>query len=113
MIENYETVEGCLTRQPIQQVLVGVPALQLYCMQLSNAWPINSTQILTSSWKIWKSENVGAKMKKLSNWFRWYHSFDLGKIQLEVDGKAGETLVFFQFFFKLMFFEELLIFYIE
>jgi len=36
MIENYETVEGCLTRQPIQQVLVGVPALQLYCMQLSN-----------------------------------------------------------------------------
>jgi len=36
MIEHYETVEGCPTIQRIQQVFVGLPALQLYCMQLCN-----------------------------------------------------------------------------
>jgi len=36
MIEYYETVEGCPTRQPVQHVFVGVPALPLNGMQLSN-----------------------------------------------------------------------------
>jgi len=36
MMEYYETVEGCPTRQPVSQVFVNVPALQLYGIQLSS-----------------------------------------------------------------------------
>jgi len=77
MIEYYETVEGC-PRQPVQQqVLVSVPVLQLSGMQLSNVCASKLKYWLPHE-KNWRSEVLGTKIKKLSNWLRsqlwsWAH----------------------------------------
>jgi len=61
MIENYETVEGA--RRDNLQVFVDVPALQLYCMQLSSV-------CITSSWKklrCWDQDLKIIKMVKMTS----------------------------------------------
>ena len=99
MIEYYETVEGCSTRQPVQHVFVSVPALPLYGMQLSNVCTSELNSNTNSSRKqltIW----IWGQDKKLSNWLRSHHSHDLKQIQLEV---AGEVLLYTADLFHLEF----------
>jgi len=90
MIEYYETVEGCLMRQPVLKVLLVFQHFNFMECNCPMFAPVNSTQILTSSWKNWQSE-VGVMIKKLLNWLRPHYSHDHEQIQLEV---AGEVLLY-------------------